>query len=133
MQKSFTRQLRPVILLFVILTIFFIAGKSILEKGNIDPFVVIIGNLILFVATILSFWMGWRGMNTTNPNAIVRSVYASFMIKFFVCLVAAFIYILMVKKNVNRPGLAGCMIFYIAYTYLEVSILMKLSKQKKNA
>lgn len=123
----------PVIFLFVIVNVFFLIGKTILEKWNIDQNVFVFGNLILFFVTFLSFWLGWRGLNTSNPVAVVRSVYASFMVKFFVCIIAAFVYILMAKKNLNKPGLIACMIFYFVYTFLEVSILMKLSKQKKNA
>lgn len=133
MQKSFFRPLLPVILLFVILNVFFISGRMMMAKWNVDQAVIISGNLILFLVTFISYWLGWRGMNTTNPAAVVRSVYASFMVKFFVCIIAAFVYILMAKKNLNKPGLVACMILYIVYTFLEVSILMKLSKQKKNA
>ena len=52
------------------------------------------------------------------------------MIKFFVCLIAAFIYFMLAKKNVNKPALIICMGLYIVYTVLEVAALQKLLKQK---
>ena len=55
------------------------------------------------------------------------------MIKFFICAIAAFVYIMAAKKNVNKPGLFICMGLYIVYTSLEISSVMKLLKQKKNA
>ena len=123
----------PLVLLFIILSGFFIADQNWLEKKGVDHEVLIAGNLILFAATALSFYVYQRSMNSTNPNASVRGMYGSFMIKFFVCLVAAFAYIIIKKKEVNKPALIICMGLYIIYTIIEVSALQKLFKKKKNA
>lgn len=133
MLNNTPKLLAPVIILFVILNGFFIAGKSFLDKWNIDQSVLIIGNLILFAITLVSFYIGKKGLQTNNPQAFVRSVYSSFIIKFFVIVVAAFVYIMMAKKDVNKPALIICMLLYIVYTFFEVRTLMKLSKQKRNA
>jgi len=101
-----------------------------LDKWGVDQGVLIIGNLILFAVTIISYTISLRGLRSSNPYAVVRSVYGSFIIKFFVCAIAAFAYIMVVKKNVNKPALFACMGLYIVYTFLEVSVLTKLSKQK---
>jgi hypothetical protein len=127
------KPLRPVIILFIVLNGLFVAGKSMLDKWNTDQSVLIIGNLILFIATLLSYLLSLRGIKSDNSNAVVRSVYGSFMVKFFVCIIAAFAYIISVKKNVNKPALFTCMGLYLVYTFVEVSVLTKLSKQKKNA
>jgi len=123
----------PLLLLFIILNGFFLAGKSLLDKYGIDQNVLIGGNLILFAATALSFYVSQHSLSSKNPNASVRSLYGSFMIKFFVIAIAAFAYIMAVKKNVNKPALLICMALYIVYTFVEVSSLQKLLKQKKNA
>jgi hypothetical protein len=123
----------PVLILFILLNGFFLAGKSLLDKYGIDQNVLIGGNLILFAATALSFYVSQRSLSAKNPNASVRSLYGSFMIKFFVIAIAAFAYIMAVKKNVNKPALLICMGLYIVYTIAEVSSLQKLLKQKKNA
>lgn len=127
------RPFLPVVILFIILNGFFISGKNLLTKWNADQTVLIVGNLILFFATLLSFLLSIRGLKSDNPNAVVRSVYGSFMIKFFTCIIAAFIYIMSVKKNVNKPALFACMGLYLVYTFIEVSILTRMSKRKKNA
>jgi Ca2+/Na+ antiporter len=132
MKQNAARPLFPVILLFVLLNAFFISGRTLLEKWSIDREVLIVGNLILFVVTLLSFWLGQRGLRSGNVQAFIRSIYASFIVKFFIIAVAAFIYIIAVKKNVNRPALIACMCLYLVYTFLEVSILMKMAKEKKN-
>jgi len=123
----------PLVLLYVFLQSIFFLGKHILIRQGIDSFVLIGGNLVLFIATALSFYVSQRSLASTNPNASVRSLYGSFMIKFFICMVAAFAYIMMEKKNVNKPALIICMGLYLVYTFVEVSSLQKLLKQKKNA
>jgi hypothetical protein len=127
------RPFLPAIILFIVLNGFFISGKSLLEKWGADQEVLIIGNLILFIVTLISYMLSIRGLKSDNPHAVVRSVYGSFMIKFFVCIIAAFAYIMSVKKNVNKPALFACMGLYLVYSFIEVSVLTKLSKQKKNA
>ena len=127
------RPFLPVIILFVVLNGFFVAGKNMLGKWGADQSVLIIGNLILFVATLLSYQLSLRGFRSDNPHVSVRSVYGSFMVKFFTCIIAAFVYIMSAKKNVNKPALFTCMGLYLVYTFVEVSVLTKLSKQKKNA
>ena len=123
----------PLLLLFIILNLFFISGKNWLLKKGADHEVLIVGNLVLFLATALSFFVYQRSLNSTNPQASVRGMYGSFMIKFFLCLIAAFIYMIAAKKNLNKPALVICMGLYIVYTVIEVSALQKLLKQKKNA
>jgi Ca2+/Na+ antiporter len=104
-----------------------------LERSGFDQGVLIIGNLILFAATLVSFVFAKQGLRSQNPQAFVRSVYASIMIKLFICVIAALIYIFLFRKNVNRPALFTCMGLYLVYTFVEVSVLTKLLKEKKNA
>lgn len=123
----------PFAILFILLNLFFITGKNWLLKKGIDYEVLIVGNIILLVATSLSFYISQRSLTSTNPRSSVGSLYGSFMIKFFLIAIAAFIYIMVAKKNLNKPALIICMGLYLVYTFLEVSSLQKLLKQKKNA
>ena len=56
----------------------------------------------------------------------------SIMIKMFLLVVVAFIYIAMYKKDLNKPALFISMGLYLVYTFMEVSALMKRLKQKTN-
>lgn len=123
----------PIALLFVFLNSFFLLGKSFLIKQGVDPYVLIGGNLILFIATALSFYVSQRSLASPNPRSSVGSLYGSFMIKFFIIAISAFVYIMVAKKNLNKPALFICMGLYLVYTFVEVSSLQKLLKQKKNA
>jgi len=133
MNRNSLAPLRPMILVFILVNGFFVAGKSMLAKWGVDQSVVIIGNLILFTVSLSSFLLTRRSLSSSNPNSFVRAMYGSFMIKFFVCAIAAFVYIMAAKKNVSKPALIACMGLYIVYTAIEVSALTKLLKQKKNA
>jgi predicted membrane channel-forming protein YqfA (hemolysin III family) len=123
----------PLIIFFIVLNAFFISGRNFVEKYGFDQSVLIIGNLILFGATLLSFFFAKRGLTSSNTQAFVRSVYLSIMVKLFVCIIAALIYIFMFRENLNRPALFTCMGLYLIYTLIEVSILTKMLKEKKNA
>lgn len=123
----------PFLFVFVLLNGFFLAGESFLEKNGIDHEVLIGGNLILFAASAISFYVSKRSLSSKTANSSIRSLYGSFMIKFFLIITAAFIYIMLEKKNVNKPALMICMGLYLVYTFVEVSTLQKLLKQKKNA
>jgi hypothetical protein len=123
----------PIIIFFILLNALFLTGKNFLERSGFDQSVLIIGNLVLFAATLLSFVFARRGLRSENPQAFVRSVYMSIMIKLFVSVITALIYIFLFRKNLNRPALFTCMGLYLVYTFIEVSVLTKLLKEKKNA
>ena len=121
----------PLLLLFIILNAFFLTGKNFLIKQGIDHLVLIGGNLVLFIASALSFYISHKSITSNNPNSSVRSLYGSFMIKFFLIAIAAFVYIMVVKKNVNKPALVICMGMYLVYSFVEVASLQKLLRQTK--
>lgn len=133
MNQNSLKLLRPMILIFILLNAFFIVGKEWLLKKNIDQEVLIVGNLILFLVSLLTFLITQRSLKSANPHVFVRAMYGGFIIKFFVVAVAAFVYIMVTKKNVNKPALFGSMGLYIVYTFFEVSSLLRILKQKKNA
>ncbi|MGZ3851566.1 MAG: hypothetical protein ACXVBX_02165 [Flavisolibacter sp.] len=133
MGKNRLRGFMPVILVFIVLNAFFLAGRTMLQRWNLDQDVAIIGNTLLFVITLISFLLAQRGLKNPNPYAFVRSIYGSVMLKLFVCIIAAFIYISMYKTKLNKPALFMCMGLYLVYTFLEVASLTKLLKHKKNA
>ena len=133
MNQNSLRPLRSLLILFIIVSGFLVAGRSILAKGQIDQEVFLVGNLIVFATVISSFLLLKKATTSPNPQVFVRAMYGSFIIKFFVLALVAFIYIMAVKKNVNKPALFGCIGLYFIYTFLEISAILKLLKEKKNA
>ena len=133
MNKQALRNFFPAIMLFLVLNSGFLATMKSLEKWGFDYSVLVFGNLIVFGISFLSYWMGVRGLTTKNPHSFFRWVYGSIMIKLFLLSAVAFAYIMATKKEVNKPGLFFCMGLYVVYTFIEVSGLMKVNKQKTNA
>lgn len=122
-----------IVIFFVVLNGFFIAGKNLLQRWHVDQDVLIIGNLLLFTITLISYLLAQRGLKNANTHVFIRAVIGGIMIKLFVSVIAAFIYISIFKKEINKPALFTCMGLYLVYTFLEVSVLTRQLKQKTNA
>lgn len=132
MQKQNQKEIRPLLILFILLNLFFLLGRSWLKKKGVDADVVIIGNSLLMLLMYVSYQMTVKSLSSTNPQHFVRAVYGSFLLKFFVLAIAAFIYIMVVREKVNKPGLIVCLGLYVVYTVLEVRGLQQLLKRIKN-
>lgn len=132
MKRKRAKAFLPIVLLFLILNAFFIVGKNLLQSWEADQDVLIAGNVLLFLITLISFLLANRGLANPNPHAFVRAVYGSIMIKLLICLGAAFIYIITYKKDLNKPALFIVLGLYLLYTFIEVSVLLKLLKKSPN-
>lgn len=130
--KSVTRSFTPLLLIFIITNALFLSSRPLLNGWGLSVNVLLAGNVILFLATALSFYLYTRSMQSKNAQAVVRTVYSGVLAKMMICLVAVFIYISIAGKGVNKGGVIGCMVLYLLYTFTEVTILMKLSKQKQH-
>src|SRR5947209_17707652 len=126
------REFAPVALLCVVLNALAIALRSRWTAWNVDQDVLIAGNLFLFAVTFFSFLIAENGLQNKNPHAFMRSIMGSIIFKMFLCIIAAFIYISIYKKGLNKAGLFICMGLYLVYTFLEVSILTRLLRNKPN-
>jgi hypothetical protein len=126
------RDFAPVALLFVVINALAISFRTRWVAWNVDQELLIAGNLFLFAITFISFLIARRGLQNENPNAFVRSVYGSIMFKMFLGMIAAFIYIAIQKRNLNKPAFFSIMGLYLVYTFLEVAILTRLLRRKPN-
>ncbi len=125
--------LRPVILLFVIANSLPLLLHKLWPSLNADKDVLIIGNLFLFLITLGSFLLAKKGLHNANPHTFMRSIMGSILFKMFLCIIAAFVYISIYKKGLNKAGLFICMGLYLVYTFLEVSALTRMLRAKPNA
>ena len=133
MSKENRRLFVPVVLLFIGLNGFFLfAGKSWLMKYGFNQDVLIMGNLILFLVTMVSLYFHVKGFLHKNIQFFFRSVYGALMVKMFVCAAAVIIYALLSKPNLNKPALYICIALYFVYSFIEVRMVFRLLKQKKN-
>jgi hypothetical protein len=133
MNKKLFQSITPLLGVFIAVSgIVGLTKTWIIEKG-VDPSVLLSGNFVLLLVSLAAFLLTNKALRSANPQAFVRAMYSSFIIKFFVLAITAFVYIMVAKKNVNKPGLIACAGLYIIYTGIETRALMKMLKQKKNA
>ena len=125
-QRKFTLTL---IFIFIITSIFFLAGKNILVKYGIDTTVLLIANGILFITSIGVFMLQRKALQHSNPNVFIRSVMMGMMIKMLICAIAVIIYVLVCKNNFNGTVVFIFMFLYFIYLIAEVTAMLKLNKQ----
>jgi hypothetical protein len=133
MNQQTLRLFRPAIFIFLFLNIGFYTLQKRLADMGFSQQVLIYGNILLFLVSFLSFYLGARTLSSKNNPAFFRWIYGSFLFKMIVLAGVAFAYIMTMKKEVNKPALFFCMVLYMLYTYFEVAALMKAAKQKPNA
>lgn len=131
--KHSVRAFVPVIIIFIVTTLIFIAVPSLDFLWNMDRRVMLIGNTILFAATFISFYLYQKSLGNNNVHAFMRMIYGGMFAKMMICLFAALIYIMIAKKEVSKGAIFGCMFLYFAYTFVEISIILKLSRKVRYA
>jgi len=129
---SGNRAFVPVLYFFLIVSALILIFQFLMPGTAINYPVLLIGNLLLFIVGNISVQMTVKALTDKNTQVFLRMIYGSFLLKFFVFAIAAFIYIRLFKKEVNKPALFGCLGLYILYTIIEVRSALKQSK-KTNA
>ncbi|HLP37317.1 hypothetical protein [Lacibacter sp.] len=121
----------PIVGLFVALNSFYLLGQGWLNKYGLSFNVLMGGNLILFIVTITSLYFHVKGFLHKNIQVFFRSVYGALMIKMLICAAAVIVYAMIAKPNINKPALYVCMALYFVYSFMEVRMVFRLLKQKK--
>jgi hypothetical protein len=121
-----------VVYFFLLVSACIIVLQWLIPASGINYKVLHIGNLLLFLVGCITVRMTVKALTDKNTQVFLRMIYGSFLLKFFVFAAAAFIYISMFKKDVNKPALFGCLALYVFYTVIEVRSALKQSK-KSNA
>jgi hypothetical protein len=132
MKRNKRNGMLPITLFFVVLNALLIAGRSLFVRLDADRDVLIIGNVVLFLVSLASFFLGRKGLTDSNPHAFVRSIYTGMIVKLFACAIAVFIYAATSNAGVNKPSLFILMGLYVVYTFIEVSLLTKMLRQRTN-
>jgi len=118
----------PFVALFGLLTLTISLFQAQWIQWGANPQVLHSANTILFAVTASTFWFMNRQFRQPGGQALLKGLYGSFMIRFFLIALAAFVYILIQRKQVNVPGLIGGGIFYVLYLGLEIRQLQRMLK-----
>jgi hypothetical protein len=132
--KIARRPFLPIVLIFIVSSLFCLVAASWLEGRNIDPMVLVTGNGILFAATAGSFFLYNKALHDRNVQRFLRMMYSSLLLKMVFALGATLIYLFYAGKGVSKAAILCCYGLYILYSSVEVSILIRSSgKSPKNA
>jgi len=131
-QLHMLKPYRPLLILFAIVNASVLVWKSRLENVGIQYEVVTVGNILLFLFTLISLLLQVKASANKNPNAIVRAVMVGMGMKLIGFATALLIYISMAGKEKSNPSVYVCLGLYLIYTWLEVRLFLK-QNPKKNA
>lgn len=127
-----TKKPNPIMALFVffmIITISCFLFKNWLDAKKIDHLVVLSGNCILFLLTVVIFSLHKKSLKNKNPHAFVRSVMTGTFIKMIVILAAVAVYLLLAGDNKSLYAVVATIVLYFVYTFIEVRSAAKLNKE----
>ena len=125
------RLLLPLFLLFAFINIIVLFLTATLKNYHIDPAVLLGGNALFFLISILSFFIQRTGLQNKNPHVFVRSVMAGMMLKMVICIIAVIAYVYLSGNTYNKRGIFITLFFYLLYLATEVYVVMKMNKNKK--
>jgi hypothetical protein len=128
----FNKSIGPLVIIFLFFAVLIFVLRNYLEQHGFDWQVLTAGNLFIYLVTAVSMRLLSRGLHAERTQVFLRNAYSGIMVKLFASAAAAFVYILVSGKNLNKPALFACMGLYLVYTFVELSVLMKQSNAKKN-
>ena len=128
--KQQQKMLLPFVCLFLAITLLVLPFSARLKNWQLDSGVLMAANLLFFVTTVAVFSIQQKALHNVNPNVFVRSILSGVMIKMLVCVVAIIVYRLLFSKSFSKVSVFVAMFFYLFYLAVEVTVLMKMNKQK---
>lgn len=105
-----------------------------LQKNGFDTTVALVGDLVLFAATLFSLFLYQRALTHSSTHGFLRNTYSGLIAKLVICLVAVGIYAMTVGPAMNKLGIFACVFLYVVYSIIEMRSLMRWNKERtKNA
>lgn len=121
--------LQPVVVLFVLVNVLCAILFRWLPSVGMDPIVLLAGNLLVFVLTLLSCYLMKTGLTATSTTGFLSSVYGSFIMKLFFVGLVVVVYVKLSGDQMNVPAVFTSMVLYLLYTFIEVKGLLLLVKK----
>ncbi len=132
MNYSRLRDMRPFFIFCVFISAFLLVQRKWVYDKGLDRDMLIVANLLLFIISLASFIVLRNSSTQTNTIKFMKGFYGSFILKFFLVAVVAFAYIMIEKKNINKPSLFVALGLYAIYTIIEISSLQRILRKSAN-
>ena len=127
------RSFFPLVIIFFVVSIVILILAKWIDAPAVDYSVIFAGNSILFLSTLLSFYLYSQSLKNNNIHAFIRVMYGSMLLKMIICIAAVVLYIVLSKSIINKAAIFVCFGLYFIYTFVEVKTLMRISKEQKHA
>ena len=127
----FNKSIIPLVIAFLVLGAIILIFRNQLSAAGFDWQVLSGGNLFIYLITVFSMHMLSKGLHAENTQVFLRNAYGGIMLKLFGCAAAAFVYFLLAAE-VNKGSLLASMGLYLVYTAIELTVIMKQSKARRN-
>jgi hypothetical protein len=108
-----------------ILTALFWGVSETLTEAGLDVPVLIIGNLLMAITSLVSYLLKSKGISNTNAHSFVGAVYGSVLLKMIVCLGGIMAYIFVTKPDYSKTTIFILLLFYLIYTIYEIRMVTK--------
>ncbi len=127
--KIFQKAFIPLFFLFIILNPAFLVLQSWLDAKNINHFVLMGANALLFILSALSILIYAKAIQNKNPQVFARAVMAAAFIKLLLLAFATIIYFLLAGQDKSVYAIIVSMGLYILYTIIEVKAAFRINKK----
>ena len=128
--KLFGKMLLPLLIIFIVLTIFILSATNLWQKYNVDKNVLLGANFLFMGTGLLVFFMQKNALSNKNPNVFIRSVIAGMMIKMFSTVIAVLVYVVLVGPTYNKQAVFISLFMYLIYLAAEVIAISKVNSNK---
>ncbi len=130
MTQSFWKLLMPAFIVFISITVVFMALPNLWDGYGINHTVVTMSNLLLFALSAITLSMHFKAIKNPNPNVFSASVMGSTIIKLFALGIATVLYLLLAGKARSILAIVAGMVLYVIYTVLDVKSALLLNKKQ---
>jgi hypothetical protein len=128
--KFLHKSLYPLLIVFLIITVFIVVSSSLFTKYNVDGSVLLAANILFLLLGIIVFFIQQKALKNSNPNVFVRSVISGTMIKMFGTVIAVVVYVVSNNGNYNKKAVFIALFMYLVYLAVEVIVISKINKEK---
>jgi hypothetical protein len=101
-----------------------------LQSLGVDPYVLMAGNLIVVILTVISFYLLFSGLKSSSTSGFLSYVLGSFMLKLIMAVGIISLYSTLVHGATNTPSILISMFLYLIYMFIELKGLLSLSSKK---
>ena len=120
----------PLLLVFLAAVVFIFASSSFLQKWGADKMVLLIGNLIFLMVSLLVFQLQKKALANENTNVFIRSIMSGMLIKMAAIMLALFLYWQISGSSFNKATVIISVGLYLVYFITGVYCTMQLNKSK---